>query len=98
MSTFDYLIVCRIYYLTCVAGLIYCICTTGVSLLMFYGLPNSTDVLDCVFANNRCSKCKYIPGKMPYFRKTEIRKIRKNVDTTKKAKVIFGLSVPKNIK
>ena len=35
---------------------------------------------------------------MCYFQKTEIRKLRKTADTTKKTKIIFGLSTPKKHK
>ena len=62
----------------CVASLIQYMCTTGVSLLIFYGLSKSTDMLGCIATNNRCSKCKHIPGKMPYFRKIYICNLRKN--------------------
>ena len=67
-----------IYYSTRVAGLIYCICTTSVFLLMFYDLSKCIDKVGCVFTKCICSKCKYIPEKIPYFKTTEICKLRKN--------------------
>ena len=62
----------------CVAGLIYCMCSTGVSWLTFYGLSKSSNMLDCIATNNHCSKREHIPEKMAYFQKTYICKLCKN--------------------
>ena len=64
-----------VYTTQSLTGLIYCMCTAA-GVLIFYGFSKSNNMLNFVFTNNLCSKRKYIPEKMPYFRKTEICKLR----------------------
>ena len=81
----------------CVAGLIYCICTTGVSQLMFYGLSKSTDMLVVFLPITHAVNVNTSQKKCRISKKQKSANYAKTADPTKN-KVIFGLTAPKNMK
>ena len=78
------------YYSMLVAGLIYCMCTTSVYLLMFYDLSKCTEKLGCIFTKCICSKCKYIPEKIPISQAVKSANYIKTTDTMKKLRSFLG--------